>query len=215
MAKTVAILGTGGVGTTLAGGFLKHGYSVVIGAREAGKALKTNDAAVAALPVMTFANAARMADFCVLAVKGTVARGLVQSIAKELAGKIVMDTTNPIADTAPVNGVLSFFTSMNESLMEQLQQDAPAARFVKAFSCVGAGLMVNPDFGGQRPTMFICGNDEAAKKEVASVLDQFGHEVEDMGKAEGARGIEPLCILWCTPGFLRNQWTHALKLLKK
>ena len=61
--------------------------------------------------------------------------------------------------------------------------------------------------------MFICGNDEAAKKTVSGILDQFGWETADMGKAEAARAIEPLCILWCIPGFLRNDWVHAFKLL--
>jgi predicted dinucleotide-binding enzyme len=63
--------------------------------------------------------------------------------------------------------------------------------------------------------MFICGNDSVAKERVSELLTRFGWEVEDMGGAESARAIEPLCILWCIPGFKRNQWTHAFKLLKK
>ena len=75
--------------------------------------------------------------------------------------------------------------------------------------------MVDPDFEGTKPTMFICGNDEAAKDEVRHILDTFGWETEDMGPVEAARAIEPLCILWCIPGFARNEWSHAFKLLKK
>ena len=75
--------------------------------------------------------------------------------------------------------------------------------------------MVNPDFGGIKPSMFICGNDPEARKQVTAILDQFGWETEDMGAAEAARAIEPLCILWCIPGFARNEWMHAFKLLKK
>jgi predicted dinucleotide-binding enzyme len=134
---------------------------------------------------------------------------------ENLAGKTVIDTTNPIADKPPVNGVLSFFTSLDDSLMERLQRQAPAAHFVKAFSCVGNARMVDPDFGGQKPTMFICGNSKAAKQEVETILDRFGWEIEDLGAAEAARAIEPLCILWCIPGFLENRWTHAYKVLKK
>jgi predicted dinucleotide-binding enzyme len=130
------------------------------------------------------------------------------------SGKTVIDATNPIADAPPVNGVLRFFTNLDDSLMEQLQREFPAARFVKAFNSVGSGLMVNPRFDGGRPTMFICGNDDAAKKTVGTILDQFGWEMADMGKAEAARAIEPLCILWCIPGFLHNEWTHAFKLLR-
>jgi 8-hydroxy-5-deazaflavin:NADPH oxidoreductase len=63
--------------------------------------------------------------------------------------------------------------------------------------------------------MFICGNDEAAKRTVRGILDQFGWETADLGKAEAARAIEPLCMLWCIPGFLRNEWAHAFKLLRQ
>jgi hypothetical protein len=62
--------------------------------------------------------------------------------------------------------------------------------------------------------MFICGDDGAAKEQARAILDEFGWETEDMGAATAARAIEPLCILWCIPGFLHNRWTHAFKLLK-
>ena len=98
--------------------------------------------------------------------------------------------------------------------MEQLQKAYPKVKFVKAFNSIGSDSMVNPEFEST-PTMFICGNDDGAKKEVSHILVQFGFEPEDMGKAEAARAIEPLCILWCIPGFLHNDWHHAFKLLKK
>ena len=75
--------------------------------------------------------------------------------------------------------------------------------------------MVNPEFKGGRPTMFICGNDDGAKATAAKILDQFGWETADMGKVEAARAIEPLCMLWCILGFTRNEWTHAFKLLRQ
>ena len=150
----------------------------------------------------------------VLAVKGTAAQDALRAAnASNLAGKPVIDATNPIADAPPVNGVLKFFTSLDESLMERLQREFGDVHFVKAFNSVGNACMVNPQFQGGKPTMFICGNDEAAKKTVSGILDQFGWETADMGKAEAARAIEPLCMLWCIPGFLRNDWTHAFKLL--
>jgi predicted dinucleotide-binding enzyme len=133
--------------------------------------------------------------------------------AGSLAGKTVIDATNPIADAPPVNGVLRFFSNFEESLMEGLQREFTGARFVNAFNSVGNACMVNPQFQGGKPTMFICGNDEAAKLKVRGILDQFGWETADMGKAEAARAIEPLCMLWCIPGFLRNEWKHAFKLL--
>ena len=156
----------------------------------------------------------RFADVVVLAVKGTVAADALRAAgAANLAGKTVIDATNPIADAPPMNGVLRFFTDLNESLMERLQREFAGAKFVKAFNSVGNACMVNPQFKGGRPTMFICGNDDAAKKTVAGILDQFGWETADMGKAEAARAIEPLCMLWCIPGLLRNDWVHAFKLL--
>ena len=132
-----------------------------------------------------------------------------------IEGKTVIDATNPISDTPPENGVLNFFTEANNSLMEKLQKEFPNANFVKAFSCIGSAHMINPDFGVEKPTMFIGGNSESAKEEVKEILDLFGFETEDMGPAESARAIEPLCILWCIPGFQSNQWNHAFRLLKK
>jgi len=209
----VGVIGTGDVGKTLAGGFLKHGHEVMIGTRTpAGLAEWT--ARNRPGRVGTVSEAAKFADLVVLAVKGTVALEALQAAgAANLADKPVIDATNPIADAPPVNGVLRYFTTLDDSLMERLQREFARARFVKAFNSVGNACMVNPQFKSGRPTMFICGNDDAAKKIVTGVLEQFGWETADMGKAEAARAIEPLCMLWCIPGFVRNDWRHAFKLL--
>lgn len=213
--RRVAVLGSGPVGQVLADGFLKHGYAVTRGTREPAKLSKWTAGAGPNAAVGTFAEAARAGEIVVLAVKGEVAESALDLAGAEaLAGKVVIDTTNPIASQPPVNGVLRFFTSLDDSLMERLQRRVPAARFVKAFSCVGNALMVNPKLAGGPPTMFICGNDEAAKGEVRAVLERFGWDIEDLGAVEAARAIEPLCILWCIPGFRRNSWGHALKLLR-
>jgi len=74
--------------------------------------------------------------------------------------------------------------------------------------------MVDPDLGGITPTMFIAGNDDQAKQVTTDILTEIGWETEDMGKVEGARAIEPLCILWCIQGMLRGQWRHAFKLVR-
>ncbi len=212
----VGVVGSGVVGQTLADGFLKHGYEVMRGTRDPAKLAAWKKTAGAKASVGTFAETARFGQLVVLAVKGSAAEAAVKLCGVEsLAGKTVIDTANPIADAPPVNGVLSFFTGLDESLMERLQKLAPAAHFVKAFSCVGSQGMVNPDFSGVRPTMFICGNDSGARQEVEAVLTQFGWETEDMGEAEAARAIEPLCMLWCIPGFRQNRWTHAFKLLRR
>ena len=209
----IGILGSGIVGQVLAAGFLKHGHEVIIGTRTPAKLeewLKQNPRGRAAGLDAT----AQFADVVVLAVKGTVAADALRAAGEaHLAGKTVIDATNPIADAPPTNGVLPFFTDLNESLMERLQREFAGAKFVKAFNSVGNTCMVNPQFKGGKPTMFICGNDDDAKKTVTGILDQFGWETADMGKAEAARAIEPLCMLWCIPGLLRNEWTHAFKLL--
>ena len=211
----IGVLGTGTVGTVLADGFLKHGYDVTRGSREPGKLADWQAKAGPKARTGTFAEAARTADIVVLAVKGEAAEAVVDLAgADSLAGKVVIDTTNPIASSPPDNGVLRYFTTLEDSLMERLQRRVPRARFVKAFSCVGNGLMVNPKLEGGPPTMFICGNDDAAKADVRGILDRFGWETEDLGTVEAARAIEPLCMLWCIPGFRSNTWAHALKLLR-
>jgi len=210
----VGILGSGDVAKSLGVGFLKHGHAVVMGTRDPAKLSDwlTDHRGAKAVSV---ADAAAFGEVVVLAVKGSAALHVLRAAgAAALAGKTVIDTTNPIADAAPVNGVLKFFTSLDDSLMERLQSEFPGASFVKAFNSVGSALMIDPKLAGGPPSMFICGNDEAAKKTVEGILDQFGWETIDLGKAEGARAIEPLCILWCIPGFLRNEWTHAFKLLR-
>jgi len=213
--KKIGILGSGIVGQTLANGFLKYGYDVMIGTSDVTKLTEWKANAGQNANVGSFSEAAMYGDIVVLAVKGTAAvEGIKKAGAAYLAGKTVIDTTNPIADAPAENGVLRFFTGLDESLMEMLQKAYTEIHFVKAFNSVGNPFMVNPQFPGGKPTMFICGNDETSKAEVTSILDQFGWEIEDMGKAEGARAIEPLCMLWCIPGLLRNEWTHAFKLLK-
>lgn len=210
----VGIIGSGVVAQALGAGFAKYGHAVTLGTRSPEKLAKWS-AAHEDAKVGSFADAAK-ADVVVLAVKGTVAADALGVAGRDnLAGKTIIDATNPIADRPPVNGVLHFFTSLDDLLMEQLQRAYPDARFVKAFNSVGSAFMVDPDFEEGKPTMFICGNDEKAKGTVAEILSQFGWDVADMGTAEAARAIEPLCMLWCIPGFQQNAWSHAFKLLRK
>lgn len=216
MSRKVGILGSGVVGQTLANGFIRHGYDVMLGTNTASKHEELKSKTSGRAKIGSFEDTARYGDIVVLATKGSAAEEAVKRAGLgNVKGKTVIDTTNPIADAPPVNGVLRFFTSLDDSLMERLQALAPEAHFVKAFSCIGNAYMVNPDFHGTKPTMFICGNDDGAKNEVRKILDQFGFDVADMGTAEAARAIEPLCILWCIPGFRSNSWTHAFKLLKQ
>jgi len=210
----IGILGSGVVAQALGAGLRRKGHDVMLGTSNAAKLadwLAKSGGVVAG----SMGDAAAFGELVVLAVKGTAALAAVRSAgAQPLAGKTVIDATNPIADRPPVNGVLQFFTGPNESLLEQLQSAFPDVRFVKAFNSVGSAFMVDPRFEGGAPTMFIAGNDEQAKAKVAALVRELGWEPCDMGGAEAARAIEPLCMLWCIPGLLRNDWSHAFKLLK-
>lgn len=210
--KKVAILGSGKVGETLADGFLKHGFAAMRASREPGKLEAWKAGAKGEAAIGTFADAAKWGEMIVIAVKGTAAESAVELAGiANLAGKTIIDATNPIADAPPDHGVIRYFTNANESLMERLQKKAPDAHFVKAFNSVGAHLMVNPALKG---TMFICGNDAGAKQQVTDVLTKFGWETLDLGSVEAARPIEALCQLWCVPGMLRNDWAHVFKYVK-
>ena len=212
----IGIIGSGIVGRVLGNAFLQEGHQVMLGTRntlkdEVVNFLKENPAATAG----SFEETAIFGDVIVLATAGNVTESAIAMAGIDnFSYKTVIDTTNPIADKPPLHGVLSFFTDLNSSLMEKIQLQIPAANVVKAFNSVGNALMYKPILKGGTPSMFICGNNLGAKHQVSEILDSFGWETEDMGAAEAARAIEPLCILWCIPGFIKNEWMHAFKLLK-
>ena len=211
--KKLGVLGSGQVAQVLAKGLKAHGYDVRIGSRTASKL--ASFAAETGIAAGTFSDVAAWAEGIVLAVLGRAAEEALRLAgAANLKKKLVIDATNPISDEPPVDGVLRFFTGPNESLMERLQAAFPEACLVKAFNSVGNAFMVNPSFKGEKPTMFYCGNDAAAKAVVARIIEQFGWEGADMGSAIAARAIEPLCQLWCIPGLRENRWTHAFRLLR-
>jgi len=213
--KKVGIIGSGIVAQTLGSGFIKHGYEVMLSSHDVSKLSDWKENGGAHASVGSFADAAKFSNLLVLTVKGSAAEEAIEQAGPQnLNFKTVIDTTVPIDELPPENGVLRFFTSLEESLMERLQERFPDVNFVKAFCSVGNARMVNPDFKEGKPSMFICGDNDQAKAEVSGILKILGWEVEDMGKVEAARAIEPLAMLWCIPGFLHNQWTHAFKLLK-
>ncbi|MGF6597684.1 putative dinucleotide-binding enzyme [Paraburkholderia sp. GAS448] len=211
----VAVLGSGDVGRALGAGFLKHGHDTMLGTRDTGKKevqdwVRQNAGARAG----TFDEAAQFGEIVVLAVLGRIAPSVIELARSEnLAGKTLIDATNPLADEPPVSGVLQYTTGPNESLGEWIQAKLPLAHVVKAFSSVGNALMVNPHFEQGTPTMFLCGNDDGAKEQVGGIIRQFGWEPYDCGGIVSARALEPLCMLWCLPGFLRGDWHHAFKML--
>lgn len=211
--RRFGVLGSGEVGQVLAKGLAANGYDVRIGTRSPGKLAEFSKST--GIPEASFQDVAAWAEAVVLAVLGTAALDAVSLAGPaNLNGKLVIDTTNPITDEPPQDGVLRYFTGPNESLMERLQAAHPRIAFVKAFNSVGSDLMVHPILSGGPPTMFYCGNDADAKAVVAKLLEQFGWEGADMGGAVAARALEPLAQLWCIPGFRENDWMHAFRLLR-
>jgi predicted dinucleotide-binding enzyme len=211
----VAILGTGTVGQHLARGFIGRGHQVILGTRDPGgqsaqKALAAIGRGVRAAP---FGEAARAGDFAVLATswEGTEAAVRLTGAAN-LAGKLLIDTTNPLDFTRLAGELALGYTT---SGAEQIQSWVPQAKVVKAFNIVTATHMVDPQLAGGPPTMFIAGNDAQAKRQVLAILQDFGWESVDIGALDGARLLEPLAMLWIRYARQNNHWTHAFKLLDK
>ena len=122
----------------------------------------------------------------------------------------MLDTSNPIADAPPENGVLKLFTTLESSLMEKLQKAVPSAKFVKVFNTVGNMVMVNPSFPGGWATMFICENNDEAKQEVISILDKFGWIWAGLRQRVL---LNRLCAL-VHSRFFDKSVTHAFRLVK-
>jgi predicted dinucleotide-binding enzyme len=210
--KRFGVLGSGEVGQVLAKGLAANGYETRIASRSPAKLAKFSKST--GIQSGSFQQVAAWGQAAVLAVLGSAAVEAVDLAGPaNLKGKLVIDTTNPISNDAPVDGVLRYFTGPNESLMERLQTAHPGIAFVKAFNSVGSALMVHPMLSGGPPTMFYCGNDAAAKAVVARLLEHLGWEGADMGTAVAARALEPLAQLWCIPGFREDDWMHAFRML--
>lgn len=199
----IAILGSGVVGQALATGYPKHGHEVRIGTRQS---------EVGGHPVDTPTGAAAWGDIVVLAVKGEAAVELATSVKNETAGKVVIDTTNPLDFST---GKPELFVGWNDSLGEQIQRAVPDARVVKAYNIVGNTLMVDPELPGGPPTMLIAGDDGDAKGTVTKLLADTGWEVSDLGGIEASRHLEAMCIAWVLHGARSGGWDHAFKILTK
>jgi predicted dinucleotide-binding enzyme len=212
----VGILGTGDVGQILAGGFAGIGCDVKVGTRdpESEKARAVQKKLATAATVVTFGEAAAFGDIIVIATLWSGTENALQISGKNnFNGKIVIDATNPLDFSHGMPPRLTH--GHTDSGGEQVQRWLPGAKVVKAFNIVGNAHMINPQFPGGPPDMFICGNDPGAKKTVADVLKKFGWPSIDIGNIEGSRLLEPMCILWVLYGAQSNSWNHAFKLLRK
>lgn len=213
MGKTVGILGNGDVGVALAKGFIAHGFQAVFGTRDtSGEKSRKALAAAPGSRAASYADAAREADLAVVALPWSgVTSGLALAGADNLAGKLVIDASNPLDFS---RGVPALAIGFNDSAGETVQRLLPAARVVKAFNIITAGHMVNPKLPDGVPDMFVAGNDDGAKAEVSEIVRLFGwREPIDMGDISASRLLEPLAMVWISYGFRNNHWTHAFSLL--
>jgi predicted dinucleotide-binding enzyme len=207
----VGVLGSGMVGQALARGFAGRGHEVRIGSREPAKL--ADFAEETGVGTGTFDEVAAHGELLVLATRGDAAvDALALTGHGDLDGKVLIDTTNPLAFSG--DGPPKLFVGWSDSLGEQIQRAAPGARVVKCFNIITAGEMVEPDLVGGPPTMFLAGDDDAAKETVIGVLHDFGWpDVVDVGGIVGARLLEPLCLLWVVVGARRGAWDHGFRLL--
>jgi predicted dinucleotide-binding enzyme len=203
-----AILGTGIVGQVLARGLLGLGHDVTFGTRDpSGDSGRKAAAAAPGAKVAAFADAARGADFVVLATAWSGTQGALQLAgAANLAGKVLIDATNPLDASG---GAPKLAIGFSTSAGEQVQAWAPQAKVVKAFNTVGNALMVDPKLA-TAPTMFIAGNDAGAKATVTGLLKQFGWQASDLGGIEAARYLEPFAMVWITHAIRNKTFDFAL-----
>lgn len=224
----IGILGTGGVGRTLAAKLTSDGHEVTIGTRNVEETLaKSQPDAMGSPPykewqkqnqkVMlgTFAEAAKLSEIIFLATFGEVTVNAINLAGKEnFNGKVVIDTTNPLDFS---KGVPPGFTvTLGNSLGEQIQQHIPNAKVVKAFNTIGAHIMVNPKREEGLPDLFIAGNDDGAKKKFSDLIKGWGWgSVIDLGNISQSYWLEANAMLWIHYAFKNNSWNHAFKLLRK
>jgi 8-hydroxy-5-deazaflavin:NADPH oxidoreductase len=209
----IGIIGSGNVSKTLAAGLIGNGHEVMLGTRDTSKLREWLEEAGPRAKAGTFTEVSHYGDIVFISVAGHAALEAVNLAGSEgFRGKTVIDLTNPLDFS---NGLPPGFTAtIGNSLGEQVQKALPEARVVKAFNSIGAAIMVNPRFGADTATLFIAGNDEAAKAETTSLAKEFGWDVEDLGGIDQGFFLEAFASLWINYGFKHNNWTHAFKFLK-
>lgn len=206
----IAVLGTGMVGQALAGRLAELGHEVTVGTRDVDATLARSEPDAMGNPpyrvwaqqhshvrLATFAEAAADAELIVNATSGAASiPALTAAGEANLAGKVVLDTANPLDHSTGFPPTL--FVKDTDSLAERIQREFPQARVVKALNTMNAHLMVDPRrLAGGDHTVFVSGNDSEAKKTVTDLLEAFGHtDVIDLGDITTARGTEQLLPVW-------------------
>jgi len=224
----VGIFGTGIVGRLLAEKFVADGNEVMIGTRNVQNTLAKNEPDIIGTPpykqwqekntkvkLGNFADAAKFGEIIFISTFGDVAINAIDMAGKEnFAGKIVIDTTNPL-DLS--NGIPPGFSgTVGNSLGEQIQKSLPHAKVVKAFNTLSMHIVVNPQREEGDPVLLIAGNDENAKKSVREIAKGWGwKDIVDLGGISESFFLESFALLWIRYAFKNNSWTHAFALLRK
>ncbi|HSU01417.1 MAG TPA: NAD(P)-binding domain-containing protein [Nocardioides sp.] len=205
----IAVLGTGMVGQAIAGRLDQLGHDVVVGTRDPDATMRRTDSDHAGNPpfavwlgahpgirLAPFADAAAGADLVVNASSGVASLDVLeQAGADNLAGKVLLDIANPLDFSAGFPPTLA--VKDTDSLGEQVQRAFPHAKVVKSLNTLEASLMVEPKSLGESSTVFVSGDDPAAKATVVELLTSFGHDdVVDLGGIETARGVEMMLPVW-------------------
>lgn len=196
----IGVLGTGMVGTTLASKLVELGHEVTMGSREAGNPAALDWAGQAGERghQSSFKGAAYFGELIVNATAGHASEQALERAGEEnLAGKVLIDVANPIATGTGPPPELAFCNT--ESLAERIQAAHPDARVVKTLNTVNASVMADPGSLPEPTSVFVCGNDAAAKQTTRELLEAFGWEAEqivDLGPIEAARGTEMYLALW-------------------
>jgi predicted dinucleotide-binding enzyme len=207
----IGIIGSGIVSQTLAAGFVKLGNEVMISSRypEQDKVKIALEKIGKLASAGTFEEAAKFGDIVVLSTAWSGTQNAIEMAgADNLAGKIVIDTTNPLDFSySPPRLAIGHTNSAGEMVQKWL----PKSHVVKAFNMVGNAHMFKPEFSEGNPDIFICGNDENAKKSVTDILHEFGWtNVIDMGSIESSRLLEPMAMVWITYGYRMNLGVDSL-----
>jgi len=223
----IAVLGTGGVGQTLAAKLSESGHDVIIGTRDVaetmsrtekgqtgGAPFKSWQAGHPNVKLGTFADASAFAEVIIFATFGSVVTKVIDLAGKEkFKGKVVVDATNPLDFSQGVPP--KFAVTLGNSLGEQVQRHIPDAKVVKAFNTIGAHIMISPKREEGMPSFFVAGNDEA-KKVVAAIVKPWGWgDPVDFGDIAASYWLEANAMMWIHYGFKHNTWNHAFRLLVK
>jgi predicted dinucleotide-binding enzyme len=195
----IAIFGTGMVGTTIGTKLVSLGHEVKMGSRTADNAKATAwvEASGKTASQGTFADAAAFGELAFNCTAGTGSVAAIEAAGpKNLAGKILVDVSNPLDFSKGMPPTLSVCNT--DSTAEQLQRACPDAKVVKALNTMNCALMVDPSLLKGEHDVFLSGNDAGAKGRVSEILKGwFGWKnVVDLGDLSAARGQEMFVIFW-------------------